>query len=161
MKRHHPSEFEEMQAAPFDDDNSSLQADPPSPLTKSPVPWLTCIQESYIRDFAFEAGYLIDVTKLARKAGFRCCPVAITRYVWEEYVEVTDKVDGQGEISRLWNILNALRSRIGTAKDEHVIYFLVLIAKDGKEAKDVRLKALFGPGDNAEPVITIMLPEDD
>jgi hypothetical protein len=161
MKRHHPSEIEELPTGPFDEGNLSLQADPPAPLTKSPVPWLTCIHKCYLRAEAFDAGYLIDVTKLARKAGFRCCPVAITSYVWEECVQVTDKDDGQGEIRRLWDILNGLRNRIRSAKDEHVLYFLVLIAKDGKEAKEVRLKSLFGPGDDSEPVITIMHPDDD
>jgi hypothetical protein len=31
----------------------------------------------------------------------------------------------------------------------------------GKELKLVELKAVCGPGDNSEPVITIMLPEED
>lgn len=159
MKKHHPSEIDVLRIAPFDECNLSLQADPPAPLTNRPVPWLTCIHESYDRYDAFEFGYLVDITKLARKAGFRCCPVAITIYAWDEHVFVTDNDDGKGEISRLWKILNALRSRILIAGDEHVLYFLVLISKEGKDAKEVRLKALFEPGDEGEPVITIMLPE--
>jgi hypothetical protein len=37
----------------------------------------------------------------------------------------------------------------------------VLYVMEGRKMNKVKLKALCGPGDNGEPVITIMLPEED
>ncbi len=115
---------------------------------------------SYTRAQAIDDGVLVDVSELAREAGFRF-PVALTRAVWCQCVEVTEKDDCQDETGRLWDILNVLRFSIRSAKDEQVLYFDVLVAKDGKPAKPHRLKSHCGPGDNAEPVITIMLPDED
>jgi hypothetical protein len=59
---------------------------------------------SYSRAEALEDGALIDVTSMAREAGFRI-PVALTRAVWESYVTVPPKVVAQDEPGRLWDIL--------------------------------------------------------
>lgn len=115
---------------------------------------------SYTRAQALEDGVLVDVSELAREAGFRF-PVAVTRAVWCQCVEVTEKDTGVDQTGKLWDILNVLRFRIRAAKDEQVLYFEVLIAKNGKRPKPFRLKSECGPGDNAEPVITVMLPDED
>jgi hypothetical protein len=46
---------------------------------------------------------------------------------------------------------------------QEIIYPLSVIPWDGKtrSAKPIRLKSFMGGGDNAEPVITIMLPTED
>jgi hypothetical protein len=43
------------------------------------------------------------------------------------------------------------------------VRFVVHLRKDNRERTTplVRLKALFGPGDQGEPVVTVMLPEED
>jgi hypothetical protein len=41
------------------------------------------------------------------------------------------------------------------------IDFQLLVRNDNRRPEKVTLKALCGPGDDAEPVITIMLPHED
>ena len=41
------------------------------------------------------------------------------------------------------------------------IDFELLVRNDNRQPEKVTLKALCGPGDQAEPVITIMLPHED
>ena len=55
---------------------------------------------SYTRQQAIEDGVLIDVSNLAKEAGFRF-PVAFTRAVWSYNVEVPEGVTGQDETGRL------------------------------------------------------------
>ena len=54
---------------------------------------------------------------------------------------------------------------IRTAKnsDQQLLFDLQRIARDGRSTKSQRLtlKLILGPGDDGEPVITIMLPEED
>jgi hypothetical protein len=115
---------------------------------------------SYTRAQAIEDGVLVDVSQLAKEAGFRY-PVAVTQGVWADCISVAADDVAQDETGRLWDILNVLRYRIRRAKDEQVLFFEVLIAKGNRRPKPVRLKSHCEPGDNAEPVITIMLPNED
>ena len=66
---------------------------------------------SYTRAQAIADGVLVDVSKLAKEAGFRF-PVAVTAAVWAECVTVPDGVAGQDETGRLWDVLNLLRFAI-------------------------------------------------
>lgn len=66
---------------------------------------------SYSRSQAIEDGYLVDVSETAREAGIRF-PVALTRAVWDAYVEVPPKAEGQDEAGRLWDVLWMLRDGI-------------------------------------------------
>lgn len=58
----------------------------------------------YTRKQAIEGGVLIDVTDLAREAGFKY-PVAVTAAVWGEYVAVPDACPWQDQNGRLWDLL--------------------------------------------------------
>lgn len=64
---------------------------------------------SYTRTQALEDGQLIDVTTIAREAGFRF-PVAMTRTAWVDCVELTEEDDRlssaqQDQEGRLWDVL--------------------------------------------------------
>ncbi len=116
---------------------------------------------SYTRAQALEDGFLIDVTQTAREAGF-VYPVAVTREVWNRYVEVPQGVIGQDEMGRLWDIvwmgwIAARREKAHSA----VLLYRLLVRNENRRARLVTLKAICGPGDNAEPVVTIMLPNED
>jgi hypothetical protein len=115
---------------------------------------------SYTRAQAIEDGVLVDVSELAREAGFRI-PVAVTRAVWCQCIEVCEEDAGQDETGRLWDILNVLRSSVPAAGKDDVLHFDVLIAKGGNLPRRVGLKSHCGPGDNLEPVITLMMPDED
>lgn len=116
---------------------------------------------SYTRAQAIADGVLIDVSNLAKEAGFRF-PVAMTSTVWGKCVSVPEGVEGQDETGRLWDVLSMLRFRIrASSGKEGELFFEVLVRNDNQRPRKVKLKAVCGPGDDAEPVITVMLPEED
>jgi hypothetical protein len=121
---------------------------------------MTNLIYSYTRAQAIADGVLVDVSRTAAEAGFRY-PVALTSAVWSAYVAVSPDDEGQDEQGRLWDILNVLKYSIRDATNQQLVFFEVLIAKSGKRPERVRLKAHCGPGDNLEPVITIMEPYED
>ena len=116
---------------------------------------------SYSRAEAIADGQLIDVTELAREAGIRY-PVALTATVWAEYVEVPAGVEGQDQKGRLWDILVVL-AYAARSTDGDTAHFRVHVRSDNRAATPpaVKLKAVCGPGDDAEPVLTVMLPNED
>ncbi len=118
---------------------------------------------SYTRKQAIEDGVLIDVTKMAKEAGIKY-PTAITATVWEKYIVPSDELKGYGQSieGRCWDTIWMFR--VAADKDEigeMVLFKLYYLMKPGKKPQIVTLKALCGPGDEGEPVITIMLPEED
>lgn len=103
---------------------------------------------------------LVDVTEMAREAGIKH-PTALTAAVWAEYVSVPEGVECQDEKGRLWDILNMFRFAAKQSSDESQLQFDVLVRNDNTAPKPVRLKAICGPGDTPEPVLTILLPHED
>jgi hypothetical protein len=82
--------------------------------------------------------------------------------VWTQCVAVPSGVVCQDEASRLWDVLWLLRLAIGRASGPEV-RFGVHGRYDNRERTPplVRLKGVCGPGDEGEPVVTIMLPDED
>jgi hypothetical protein len=116
---------------------------------------------AYTRKDAIADGVLKDVTEMAKEAGFKW-PVAVTAAVWAEYVQVPEGLEWQDESGRLWDILNLLLVTIRQSKPEQtLLQFRVNVQMSEKELKLVTLKAHAGPGDDGEPVITIMKPDED
>src|SRR4051794_30073727 len=118
---------------------------------------------AYTREQAINDGVLVDVTETAKEAGFRV-PVALTRAAWAEYVAVPDGVEGQDEAGRLWDVLWMCRHGIGRNPDEaSELHFRLCVRSDNRPGDPplVTLKAVVSPGDDPEPVITIMKPEED
>jgi hypothetical protein len=121
---------------------------------------------TYRREQALKDGILIDVTKMAQKAGFTI-PVAITDTVWSTFIVWTDNDTQQQTYQdtngRLWDVLSMLRFSIGSGQKANCIHYkLNIVPRDGrtKKAKLTLLKAAIGAGDNGEPVITVMLPNE-
>jgi hypothetical protein len=116
----------------------------------------------YTRAEAIADGVLIDVSAVAREAGIRY-PVALTRAVWERCVAVPPGVVCQDESGRLWDVcwLLACAARRGGSGPE--VRFGFHVRNDNRERTPplVRLKAVCGPGDAGEPVVTLMLPAED
>jgi hypothetical protein len=108
-------------------------------------------------------GALIDVSATAREAGIRY-PEALTRAMWERCVRVPPGVLCQDEAGRLWDVLTMLRLVIrGSDGGAREMGFGVHVRNDNCDRTPplVRLKAVCGPGDDREPVITVMMPDDD
>lgn len=123
---------------------------------------------TYTRREAIADGVLVDVSSLAKEAGFTV-PVAVTSSVWEQYIvwseQDTERQVFQNTKGRLWDILFMLRLAIqGRGTHANVIFYkLRIVPKNGKTLKPklTRLKAVMGPGDLSEPVVTVMLPHED
>ena len=117
--------------------------------------------DTYTRAQAIEDGVLIDVTDVAKKAGIKY-PVALTNAVWFTYIVPDDRsrVQGQSENGRLWDALWMFSMAARRTEGAIMYYKLHFITKE-KLKRLVTLKAMVLPGDNMEPVITIMLPDED
>jgi hypothetical protein len=117
----------------------------------------------YTRADALRDGVLIDVSATAREAGFKY-PVALTAAAWAQCVAVPPGVLCQDEAGRLWDVLTMLRVAVrGLSDGARELRFGVHVRNDnrGRTPPLVHLKALCGPGDEGEPVITVMLPDGD
>jgi len=118
---------------------------------------------SYGRWQALSDGVLIDVSDLAREAGFRV-PVAVTEAVYNNYLDPTLELcrEGQSFQGRAWDLLHVLRFAAAIHPNNDTILFEVLfILTPGCSPESVSLKAICGPGDEGEPVLTILLPLED
>ena len=116
----------------------------------------------YTRAQAIEDGVLIDVTKMANEAGIKY-PVAVTQGLWSAYIVPDDrsKKYGQSENGRLWDTLWMFKKAAGRSKNESELHYQLYYIMKEKQKRLVSLKAIVHPGDNMEPVITIMLPHED
>lgn len=120
----------------------------------------------YSRAEAIADGVLIDVTEAAQEAGFKV-PVAITHAVWVDCVEWAmdaGKAAEQDESGRLWDVLwMGYHACMNPGEGQRRDFQLYRVRQDACENGPslVTLSIHIGPGDNAEPVITIMLPDED
>src|SRR5689334_14978688 len=115
----------------------------------------------YTRAEAIADGVLVDVSPTAKEAGIRY-PVALTRAVWERCVTVPPGVACQDESGRLWDVLWLLRCAVRRSHGTEV-RFGVHLRNDNRDRTPplVQLKAVCGPGDQGEPVVTVLLPDED
>lgn len=115
----------------------------------------------YTRADAIEDGTLIDVTETAKEMGFSY-PIALTNAVYEDCVAWDkNEVIWQDESGRLQDVLWMLMMAIRKGFESGDLYELIRIPRNKSTAGRVKLKAIVGPGDNKEPVITIMQPDED
>ena len=122
---------------------------------------------SYTPAQAIADGVLIDVSEAAKEAGFKI-PVVMTETVWDQYVawadDDTEKQIIQDQSGRLQDILWLLYLACKRSHTESsCIYEVNIIPRDGysKTPVPTRLKSVIDRGDNGEPVITLMLPNED
>ena len=117
---------------------------------------------SYTRAQAIADGVLIDVTAQAAEVGFKV-PTVVTDHLYNRYVVPPAGLEGEGQSveGRLQDLL--FRALIATARngtgDRAEFDVLFLMAPGRWDTAHV--VAVIGPGDHGEPVMTIMLPEDD
>jgi hypothetical protein len=122
---------------------------------------------SYTHAQAIEDGVLIPVPEdLCNEAGI-IIPTCITDHLWH-YIDPGNLTDmpGQSTTGRLWDLLWMFRTGINN-RTKHTDRFrfsvLFLMRESGQipRQEEVAVIAVCGPGDRGEPVITLMLPEDD
>ena len=123
---------------------------------------------TYSRAQALDDGVLVDAGPMARECGFRF-HTAITAAAWSDCVLWSD-ADSERQVhqdpfGRLFDVLcmahHAIRS--SGSDGDRLTFELYRVPRDGKstEATVTTLKLIVGPGDQGEPVITILLPDED
>jgi hypothetical protein len=116
---------------------------------------------AYSRKQALADGVLVDASATAREAGIRY-PVALTRAVWDLYVQVPPGVEAQDEAGRLWDILWTLRHGIRAAQgDGPTLHYRLHVRNTNGRPRLVTLRCACGPDDDGSPCLTIMLPDED
>ena len=117
---------------------------------------------SYTRKQAIDDGVLVDLTEWAKESGFTI-PVACTTAVWNQYIVPPESTQGYGQSERgrahdmLWMLWLAIKR--GQSGDR--LTFDVIFLQAPSRHVTVKLKSICGPGDDAEPVLTILLPNED
>jgi len=132
---------------------------------------------AYTRRDAIDDGVPVDVSEVAKEAGFKI-PVAITHAVQVMVEDIPEKYSWEDYNGRLWDLLYmaAYACKSKQSDGDIMLYDFILHIKDeyreGTKAvinkrlksydpETVRLKLHIGPGDDYEPVITIMKQNED
>ncbi len=119
---------------------------------------------AYTRAQAIADGVLVDLTPWAKETGFRI-PVACTATVWHDYIVPQNDTRSLGQSERgrahdvLWMLYNAIRRHDDGGGDR--LFFKVIFLQAPGRHETVRFKAICGPGDQAEPILTLMLMDED
>jgi len=132
---------------------------------------------TYSRAQAIEDGVLVDLSALAREAGFKY-PVAVSVGVFAVLAPWADVFEGdvskptkgqplyglgQSFNGRAWDLLAVLLYEIRRGEGGGRVEFapLFVMPRGSDRPIPVPMYALCGPGDRGEPIITIMLPGED
>jgi len=124
---------------------------------------------TYTRADALRDGVLVELPEdLCRNAGI-VVSVAVTRAIWDEYIspEYLSELADQDVPGRIWDLLWMFSCAARKSRKTSIVLFKTefVILDDENRARSSRtlatFKAICGPGDEGEPVITIMLPEED
>lgn len=113
----------------------------------------------YTRAQAIEDGVLVDVTELAAEAGFKF-PTAISAGV-KAVIDDVPGGSGQDTKGRLWDVLHLASFAVRRVpQGEDRAFYDVTISTPGNRQNVEHLVVHIGPGDTAEPVLTICHPID-
>lgn len=92
-------------------------------------------------------------------------PLACTAAIWAWIVPSDDEQtrDGQSIAGRLWAVLWLLLCAVRRSGGSNLQYDVIFVRREAGKLRRlvVKIKSICGPGDDAEPVITLMLPEED
>lgn len=121
---------------------------------------------TYTRAQALDDGVLVDVSELAKEAGF-LFPVALTRAAWGDCVEWCEadskRQTYQDEQGRLWDVLWMASVAARRNGGSELRFQLYRVPRGGRGVRPrlVVLQMHCGPGDEGEPIITISMVGED
>ncbi len=117
---------------------------------------------AYTRSEALADGVLFDVTETAREAGFEV-PVALTANVWADVNDLSGRYvsAGQSPEGRLWDLLFMAAHAARRRENRNTSVFVYALIMPVGQGNNYRAKCHVGPGDDGEPVVTIMRPDED
>ena len=89
--------------------------------------------------------------------------MAITRAAYDSYIVPSDSLrsDGQSTEGRLWDTLRILWIAAKHNGGSTVMFSVLFLMDSAAKPEPIELKAICHPGDDSEPVVTIMLPNED
>jgi len=129
-------------------------------------PFFGAVIYSYTRAQAIEDGVLVEVTEVAKGTGFKL-PVVITEALHNRLTPSNaDQSLGQDYDGRLWDVLwlAAFTIQLADRGTDTVNFTVALQEVDARSGQpkmtDLHIRAVCGPGDDGEPVVTIGFPED-
>ncbi len=110
----------------------------------------------YTRARAIADSALVDVSATAHEAGF-LIPVALTATVHADVNDLSGRyiTAGQDARGRLWDLLFLARLNADTSE------FVFNLHMPVGEGQKYSVKAMIGPGDDEQPVLTLLLPTED
>lgn len=116
----------------------------------------------YTRTNALVDSALVDATETAREAAFRV-PVALTQSVWSDVNDLSgrDVEAGQSLEGRLWDLLRMAALAAGLPENRYCAEFVYHLVMPVSVRNNYRAKCHVGPGDEGEPVVTVLLPDED
>jgi hypothetical protein len=122
---------------------------------------------AYTRADALEDGVLIDVSALAREAGF-LLPTAVTASLWRDLENIPPDY-GQDVQGRLWDVLYMGNIAINMAVNEGrgnspvIVYGMLMpFPEDGMGVETLYyVKSVIEIGADGKPVMTFMKPNED
>jgi len=117
---------------------------------------------SYSRREAIRDGVLINVSDQAQQSGFKV-PVAVTDHLYHGYVVPAEGLEGEGQSveGRLHDLFWMCQAAIKNRLDGDRVEFVCMFLMPGKLLQAVKCLVVIGPGDQGEPVVTLMLPGDE
>lgn len=133
------------------------------------------VVHSYTRKDAIEDGNLVDLSESEIGKLFKF-PIACTRTVWDTYIEPAKMPKGEDVSGRLWDMgwMLSVAARISGGQPVMMFKVIFHLTTDGdwqahekrspdlgRSHREVELKAIIGPGDTMDPVITILMPLED
>ena len=131
------------------------------------MPQINDVIFRYSRAQAILDGTLVDVTEQAKECGFKVsmvCTEAVWRQIeWTDYDDQKKAGACQDTEGRLWDVLS-LAIRAAAHSEGDLASFEVLMVPQSGEGLSAKLMPFvlhIGPGDDAEPVCTLMEPTED
>jgi hypothetical protein len=104
----------------------------------------------------------VDATETAREAGFRI-PVALTQSVWADINDLSGRhvSCGQSPEGRLWDMLFMAAHGARRPENRDRSEFVYSLIMPVGAVNNYRARCHIGPGDEGEPVVTILRPDED
>ena len=114
-------------------------------------------QQRKMRQDAIDDGDLVEITRMGRDIGIMI-PLAVSARAAQSMVPFPN-IPQETVTENLWDTLHAFRAKARTTTEEE-FEFQVSLYQNGI-VPTLTFKAAVSPGDGGEPVITIMLPDED
>lgn len=118
------------------------------------------IISQYSRAQAIEDGFLVDISENEICQQHYKYPIALTRSVWDILQKAVSNKKFLNDWSGILHDLLFMSRNNAKKLSDSTLLFQVIIR--GASRKSLyTFKVVCGPGDNGEPVLTIMMPIDD